>query len=449
MSWGHVETNYDLPQISDHAPMLLTLSSSTWTGGVPFRFFNIWATHEDFSQIVASMWNSHSTQGTLKSVWTRLTDLKPALKALNSRKFRGITQKIEKARIDLRKARTRWIQLRDSNSKYFTAVMKDRTQRKQITEITTLLGDKLTDPEAIKIEIADFYKRLMGSAVNSLHAINRSYMKNGPTLSHQQRVDLCAEITDAIKEFFSTGKIYKAIKCTAVTLVPKVTKPTTVKECRPIACYSILYKMISNILASRLQKVMPFIISEAQAGFIPGRKIADNVMEEIGFPDMFIKWIMECIKTANYTILANLGKSSVYFGGVKQDVKEQILAHLGFEQGSLPFKYLGIPLSTKKIALLKWQPLIEKITTKIFSWSAKKLSYVGRVQLVQSVVFGIQAYWAQLFILPAKVLKMIETLCRSYIWSGTNTITRKALVAWEKICTPNSAGGLNLINLPL
>ncbi|XP_075103819.1 uncharacterized protein LOC142178376 [Nicotiana tabacum] len=239
MSWGHVETNYDLPQISDHAFMLLTLSSSIWT---------------DFSQIVASMWNSHSTQGTLKSVWTRLKDLKLALKALNSRKFRGITQKIEKARIDLRviqeqislncnddlldmekktllnlekwslieesvlqqKARARWIQLKDSNSKYFTAVMKDRTQ-----------------------------------TANSLPAINRSYMKNGPTLSHQQRVYLCTEvtnqdivesikaigddkapgidgfnavffkrawdiinnqITDAIKEFFSTGNIYKETK---------------------------------------------------------------------------------------------------------------------------------------------------------------------------------------------------------------------------------------------
>ncbi|XP_019238000.1 PREDICTED: uncharacterized protein LOC109218123 [Nicotiana attenuata] len=91
MSWGRVETNYGLPQISDHTPMLLTLSSSTWTGRVPFRFFNIWATHEDFSQIVASIWNSYSTQGTLKLVWTSLKDLKPALKALNSRKFMGIT----------------------------------------------------------------------------------------------------------------------------------------------------------------------------------------------------------------------------------------------------------------------------------------------------------------------------------------------------------------------
>nr|XP_009631716.1 uncharacterized protein LOC104121426 [Nicotiana tomentosiformis] len=108
---------------------------------------------------------------------------------------------------------------------------------------------------------------------------------------------------------------------------------------------------------------------------------------------------------------ANLGKSSVYFGGVKQAVKDRILAHLGFTSRPLPFKYLDIPLSTKKITLIEWQPLIEKITTKISSSTTKKLSYAGRVQLVQFVIFCIQAYWAQLFILPAIVLKMIEEFC--------------------------------------
>ncbi|OIT19616.1 hypothetical protein A4A49_58861, partial [Nicotiana attenuata] len=72
---------------------------------------------------------------------------------------------------------------------------------------------------------------------------------------------------------------------------------------------------------------------------------------------------------------ANLGKSSVYFGGVKLEVRKQILDHLGFEQGALPFIYLGIPLSTKKIALIQSHSLIERITAKISSWTARKLSY--------------------------------------------------------------------------
>lgn len=49
---------------------------------------------------------------------------------------------------------------------------------------------------------------------------------------------------------------------------------------------------------------------------------------------------------------ANLGKTSVYFGGVDQSEKDRITQHLGFVSSELPFKYLGIPLSTKKIAFI-------------------------------------------------------------------------------------------------
>lgn len=53
----------------------------------------------------------------------------------------------------------------------------------------------------------------------------------------------------------------------------------------------------------------------------------------------------------------------------------------------MPFKYFGIPLSTKKMSLIQWQPLIEKIIARIASWTSKKLSYAGRIQLVQTVLF--------------------------------------------------------------
>ncbi|KAK4732122.1 hypothetical protein R3W88_025110 [Solanum pinnatisectum] len=73
----------------------------------------------------------------------------------------------------------------------------------------------------------------------------------------------------------------------------------------------------------------------------------------------------------------------------------------------------------------------------------------GRVQLLQTILFGVQSYWAQLFLIPSKVVKLIEAHCKRYVWTGTNHINKKALVAWEKICTPKSAGGLNITNLHL
>nr|XP_009802423.1 PREDICTED: uncharacterized protein LOC104247958 [Nicotiana sylvestris] len=104
---------------------------------------------------------------------------------------------------------------------------------------------------------------------------------------------------------------------------------------------------------------------------------------------------------------ANKDKRSIYFGGVTKE----------------------------------WQPLINNMISRITAWTAKKLSYAGRAQLIQTVLFGIQAYWSQIFAIPSKVLNAIEAIyCRSYLWSSTNTITRKALLAWEKVCTPKLMG---------
>ncbi|XP_075076819.1 uncharacterized protein LOC142163432 [Nicotiana tabacum] len=95
----------------------------------------------------------------------------------------------------------------------------------------------------------------------------------------------------------------------------------------------------------------------------------------------------------------------------------------------------------------QWQPLIDKIVARISSWTARKLPYARRIQLIRAVLFGIQSYWSQMFLIPAKVIKTIEAYCRSFMWLGTNVITKRALISWEKVCKPKSVGGLNILNL--
>lgn len=84
---------------------------------------------------------------------------------------------------------------------------------------------------------------------------------------------------------------------------------------------------------------------------------------------------------------ANLNKSQVYFGGVDEDTRMNILNLLGYEMGELPFN-LGVPLSTKRLTAIQCWPLVDKITSRITSWMAKachmqggcsssKLSYLG------------------------------------------------------------------------
>lgn len=65
---------------------------------------------------------------------------------------------------------------------------------------------------------------------------------------------------------------------TTATLVPKVTTPTLVKEYRPIACSTTLYKFISKILTSKLKIVVDHLVSSSQSAFIKRRNILDNVI---------------------------------------------------------------------------------------------------------------------------------------------------------------------------
>ncbi|XP_055831091.1 uncharacterized protein LOC129900187 [Solanum dulcamara] len=88
------------------------------------------------------------------------------------------------------------------------------------------------------------------------------------------------------------------------------------------------------------------------------------------------------IFTAASRLQANLTRSAIYYGGVESNTKSLIQNVVGSTQGALPFKYFGIPLDTKKLSLLQWQPLNDTVVAKITSWTAKKLSYAGRIQLV-------------------------------------------------------------------
>ena len=159
-----------------------------------------------------------------------------------------------------------------------------------------------------------------------------------------------------LRAFFTTGKLHKAFNCTLVSLIPKAQYPKTVKEYRPIACCTVMYKIISKVLTNRLHGVIQSIICDSQAGFILGRKIADNivlahelvkvytrkhisprsmlkidlqkaydslewdyleqVMFGLGFPKMFVQWIMKCVKTLNYSIVVN-GQISQSFEAAK------------------------------------------------------------------------------------------------------------------------------------
>lgn len=55
-----------------------------------------------------------------------------------------------------------------------------------------------------------------------------------------------------------------------------------------------------------------------------------------------------------------------------------------------------------------------------------------------------QTYWCQVFLLPQKVLKAIQSTCRLFLWTGDVNASRRALVAWERVCLNLQEAGISL-----
>ncbi|XP_058751357.1 uncharacterized protein LOC131624435 [Vicia villosa] len=132
----------------------------------------------------------------------------------------------------------------------------------------------------------------------------------------------------------------------------------------------------------------------------------------------------------------------------KGEDQQTILRTTQFVEGKLPVRYLGVPLSSRKIYIAQCQPLIDKMTMRIQHWSVKLLSYAGRLQLINSVFMAISNYWMQAFPIPKKVIAKVESIYKNFLWSA-KAEARKAYVSWENLREPKNAGGLHVRDLQL
>ena len=143
----------------------------------------------------------------------------------------------------------------------------------------------------------------------------------------------------------------------------------------------------------------------------------------------------------------SLEKSTIYLAGVKAEDSASILDQFPFEAGSLPVRYLGLPLLTKRMTVRDYSPLIARIRARVSSWTARHLTFAGRLQLIGSVLYSIINFWMAAFRLPNMCIQEINSICSAFLWSGPALLAQKAKIAWIDVCKPKEEGGLGLRNL--
>jgi len=135
-----------------------------------------------------------------------------------------------------------------------------------------------------------------------------------------------------------------SLNITWVTLVPKKSIATEVRDYRPISMVGSVYKVIAKIMSRRLREVLPKLVGETQSAFVKDRQILDGalianetvnwlrkkkksgillkldfekaydtidwvsmdmVLKEMGFGEKWRKWVRVCTTTPRISILFN------------------------------------------------------------------------------------------------------------------------------------------------
>ena len=90
--------------------------------------------------------------------------------------------------------------------------------------------------------------------------------------------DVSSFLIDALNMSFSKGYLSISQRRGLITLLPKKNKPRQyLKNWRPITLLNCDYKIAAKSIATRLKKVLPYLINNDQTGFLKGRFIGENI----------------------------------------------------------------------------------------------------------------------------------------------------------------------------
>ncbi len=133
--------------------------------------------------------------------------------------------------------------------------------------LLTQEDEELCDCELSKEEILNSLKDLQNSKTPGTDGLLADFYKFF-------WIDISTFVFDSITYAMENGVLSIEQKRGILTLLPKKQKNRLLpKNWRPISLLNTAYKIISKLLAKRLQKVLPSIINHDQTGYLKGRYI--------------------------------------------------------------------------------------------------------------------------------------------------------------------------------
>lgn len=135
------------------------------------------------------------------------------------------------------------------------------------------------------------------------------------------------------------------------------------------------------------------------------------------------------VKSIGLTV--NPKKCKVFFSWVDANTRDMIISMTTFEQGTLPFRFLGVPPSRKQLNVHHYMSLVDNVVGNVRHWRSNLLGHAGRIQLIKSVSFVVANKWIATPRLPKAVIHKIDTILHSFLWTGNLESSWKIHIAWK------------------
>mgnify|MGYP003702766345 CR=1 FL=1 len=226
-------------------------------------------------------------------------------------------------------------QLFSSNGNQNSQVLLDVVSKK----VTAAMNESL---------LSDFSREEVKEALDAIGDLKAPGPDGMPAGFYKSCWDIVGEkVTDEVMMVLNGGPIPEGWNEITIVLIPKMKNPELIKDLRPISLCNVSYKIVSEVLANRLKKILPDVISPVQSAFVPERLISDNIliayemthymrnkrsgqsgyaafkldmskaydrvewnflrdmMLKLGFHSVWVDLIMKCVSTVTYRIRVN------------------------------------------------------------------------------------------------------------------------------------------------
>ena len=125
----------------------------------------------------------------------------------------------------------------------------------------------------------EFVKAEVEEALKQMEPLKAPGPDGLPPLFYQKfQPSIGEDVSFAILNCLNSSSIPPSINQTFITLIPKVKSPTVASEFCPIALCNVIYKLAAKVIANRLKKVLPNLISKSQSTFQSNKTISDNIL---------------------------------------------------------------------------------------------------------------------------------------------------------------------------